>query len=225
VVLKIGVHLWLLSRLRPAMNSHVSSPRSFIITFLFITPYLVEEFRYGNAQFFIVALTAVALFQARDRPLLAASCLGLAISVKVWPLFFVPYLAARWDWTVVKCTMAFVLILAILPSLYFGFGCNLHLLGQWFNQEFHTQLGESEIWFPNQSLRGVMMRYLTVIDYSQVPDSNYAQINIAALDPSTVRRAWALLAGSAYAAFLFVAYRRRRSDGWLDAALAFCLLA
>jgi len=34
------------------------SRRYAVISFLLITPYLVEEFRYGNAQFFVVALTA-----------------------------------------------------------------------------------------------------------------------------------------------------------------------
>ena len=69
------------------------------------------------------------------------------------------------------------------------------------------------------------MRYLTVIDYSQVPDSNYSQVNVAALDPAAVLRVWLILAGAAYAAFLLIAYRRRNGDGWLDHALAFCLLA
>jgi hypothetical protein len=240
VVLKVAVLVWLLREivergLKPATTNvdkqpgmHVAAgfnPRSFLIPLLFITPYLIEEFRYGNAQFFIVALTAVALLRARERPIFAAGSLALAISIKVWPLFFVPYLAVRRDWKVVGYTMGFVILLAILPSVYFGFSGNLHLLAQWFAQESHTQLGESEIWFPNQSLRGVMMRYLTVIDYSQVPDSNYAQVNFASLDPAAVRQAWMLLAGTAYAVFLFITYRRRNGDGWFDHALAFCLLA
>src|SRR5207249_4760610 len=111
-------------------------PRSFLVPCLFIAPYLIEEFRYGNAQFFV----------------------------------FVPHLAARRDWKVVAHTLGFVALLGLLPSVYFGFRGNLNLLGQWFSQEWHTQLGSSEVWFPNQSLRGVLMRYLTVIDYSQVPD-------------------------------------------------------
>jgi hypothetical protein len=186
---------------------------------------LIEEFRYGNAQFFIVALTAAALLIASERPMFAAGSLALAISIKVWPFFFVPYLAVRREWKVVVYTLGFVILLAILPSVYFGFSGNLHLLSQWFAQESHTQLGESEIWFPNQSLRGVMMRYLTVIDYSQVPDSNYVQVNFASLDPAAVRQAWMLFAGAAYALFLINVHRRRNGDGWLDHALAFCLLA
>ena len=55
--------------------------------------------------------------------------------------------------------------------------------------------------------------------------SNYAQVNVAGLDSAMVRLIWMVLAGSAYAAFLFIANRRRESDGWLDHGVAFCLLA
>src|SRR5207237_1151481 len=69
------------------------------------------------------------------------------------------------------------------------------------------------------------MRYLTVIDYSQVPDSNYAAVNVASIDPATVRSLWLTLAAGIYCGFLFLSNRRRRSDGWLDHGLAFCLVA
>ncbi len=195
-----------------------------IISFLLITPYLVEEFRYGNAQFFVVALTAASLLLVREKPVLSAASLALGISIKVWPLFFVPYLAARRDWKVAGYTLGFVVLLAILPSLYFGFFGNVDLLGQWFSQESQTQLGNSEIWFPNQSLRGLLTRYLTVVDYSQVPDSNYPQVHIAALDPGLVRWIWLIVAAAAYTALLVAACRRRNTNGWLDHGLAFCLL-
>jgi Glycosyltransferase family 87 len=191
---------------------------------LFIAPYLVEEFRYGNAQFFIFALTAAALLLARERPAPAAACLALAISIKVWPLFFLPYLAIRRDTKLVAYTLILVVALALLPSFYFGWNGNLHLLSQWFGQEFQTQWSQSEIWFPNESLRGVLMRYLTVVDYSQMPDSNYPQVNVVAWDPSLVRFLWIVLAGGIYAMFLFFANRRRASAGWMEHGLGFCLV-
>jgi hypothetical protein len=143
----------------------------------------------------------------------------------VWPVFFIPYLAVRREWKTVAQTLAFAIFLSLLPSLYFGLSGNFDLLKQWYAQESQTQLGKSEIWFPNQSLRGVLMRYLTIIDYSQVPDSNYAAVNIAAMDPARVRLLWMIAAGAIYAGFLLLAYKRRKSNGWLDHGLAFCLLA
>src|SRR2546425_935893 len=99
VVLKIFV-LVALVRSIVERTGAVPRPPSFVIPLLFITPYLIEEFRYGNAQFFVFALTAAALLMNRERPVLAAGSLALAISIKVWPLFFVPYLAVRRGWEV-----------------------------------------------------------------------------------------------------------------------------
>lgn len=225
VVAKIALLVWLLRAIRAKYFNSRSSPRFYLLSFLFIAPYLIEEFRYGNAQFFVLALTIAGLLILDEHPVLAALSLGLAISVKVWPAFFLPYLLVRRNWKQAAWTLGFVLALALVPSLYFGVSKNFDLLGQWFVQESHTQLSENEIWFPNQSLRGVLMRYLTVIDYSRVPDSNYAQVNIAAMNPETVRILWMALAGVSYLGFLFLANRRRSGDGWLDHALAFCLVA
>ena len=218
VVLKIAI---LERGLKPA----TTWSGAFVVPLLFITPYLIEEFRYGNAQFFVFALSAVALLLERKRPVLGAASLALGISIKVWPLFFLPYLAVRRNWKLVGYTLAFVAVLAMLPGFYFGFGRNAGLLKEWYAQEMQTQFGESEIWFPNQSLRGALMRYLTFIDYSKVPDSNYAQVNIVTLDPEIVRLIWLLIAFTVYVGFLWLANRRRETGGWLDHGLAFCLIA
>jgi hypothetical protein len=225
LILKVAVLIWLVGAMQRARAVPEQPTTTTVLPgLLFIAPYIVEEFRYGNAQFFIFALTAAALLLARRKPLMAAGSLALAISIKVWPLFFVPYLAVRRDWKVVSCTMVFVVALALLPSFYFGVGGNFRLLNQWFAQEFHTQLNENEIWFPNQSLRGFLMRYLTVVDYSPVPDSNYPQVNIATFQPASVRLLWMILAGTIYLAFLFLADREKNGAGWVDHALGFCLL-
>ncbi len=199
-------------------------PKNWIVPVLLAGPFVIQDFRYGNAQFFVFALTAFALLLARERPLLSAGALSLGIAIKVWPAFFVPYLLVRKDWKVATWTLALTVVLTIVPSLYFGVGRNASLIGQWFRQEFATQTGKDEIWFPSQSLRGVLMRYLTVIDYSQVPDSNYRLVHVAAVDPQTVRVAWAAAAAAIYTMFLGIVYRRSGSDGWTEAGLGFCLV-
>jgi hypothetical protein len=202
-----------------------ASLTSAVIPLVFITPYIIEEFRYGNAQFFVFALTLAALLLKEKRPVLASASLALGISIKVWPLLFLPYLAMRRNWKMAGYTLIFVALLSMLPAVYFGLGGNFRLLQQWFAQEAHTQLSESEIWFPNQSLRGVLMRYLTVIDYSQVPDSNYPKVNISSVDPSLVKLIWFGISGVVYIGFLWLANRRRNLPDWLDQALALCLVA
>jgi hypothetical protein len=196
-----------------------------LIPLLLAGAYVIEDFRYGNVQFFIAALVFCSLLMAQERPRIAAAALGLGIAVKVWPLFFVPYLAARRDWKVAASALVLAAVLTLLPSIFLGLEGNLDLLRQWARQEFSTQLGESEIWFPNQSLRGALMRYLTVIDYSTLPDSNYPTVHVAGLAPRTVRRLWFVLAGAMYLGLLALARRRSNSTGLVEHGLAFCLLA
>jgi len=226
VVAKIGILILLFHVIRKRAPTYASSnsTRYASISVLFFAPYLIEDFRYGNAQFFVLALTIGGLLLLRERPVVAAASLALAISIKVWPLFFIPYLAVRREWKFVAQTLGFAVLFSLLPSLYFGLTGNSNLLKQWYAQESQTQLGKSEIWFPNQSLRGVLMRYMTVVDYSQLPDSNYVPVNVAAIDPARVRLLWVTVAGAIYTGFLFLTYRRRESNGWLDHSLAFCLL-
>ena len=197
---------------------------AWLVPLLLAGPYVVEDLRYGNAQGFIFALTGAALLLASSMPLLAAFALALAVSIKVWPLFFIPYLAVRREWKLVGSTLAITAALLLLPSLYFGFGGNLGLLAQWARQEFSTQTGQAEIWFPSQSLRGVLMRYLTVIDYTQVPDSNYPQVHVAELDPNMVRLLWMVLAGIGYCGLLWIAARKAERQYGLIDALAFAML-
>jgi hypothetical protein len=230
LLLKIAVLALLLRavfgrRLKPATTDAGISPHSLVVPVLLIAPYLIEDFRYGNAQFFIFALSAAALLCVEKQPILSAASLALGASVKVWPLFFVPYLAVRREWRAVGFTLLFLGLFAILPAFYFGFSRNFELLGEWFTQEGHTQLSESEIWFPNQSLRGELMRLLTTIDYSQVPDSNYAQVNVLSLNPSSVKLIWIVFSTTCYAGFLWLAARRRHVSDWLGQGLAFCLVA
>jgi hypothetical protein len=196
-----------------------------LVPLLLAGPYVVEDFRYGNAQFLVFALTAFSLLLSTTRPLAAGAALALGAAVKVWPLFFVPYLLLRREWKTVQWTAVILVILTLLPAFYFGFGRNVNLLAEWFDQEFRIQTGQDEIWFPSQSLRGVLMRYMTALDYSQVPDSNYPAVNAANFPPRTVRIVWFSTALAIYAGFLALAYSRHKREAWIVVGLAFCLVA
>jgi len=224
VILKALVLIVLVRALHSAM------PRQegfavWLVPLLLAGPYVVEDFRYGNAQFLVFALTAFSLLLSPKRPLAAGAALGLGIAVKVWPLFFLPYLLLRREWKTVQWAAIILVILTLFPSFYFGFSQNANLLAEWFNQEFRIQTGQDEIWFPSQSLRGVLMRYMTAVDYSQVPDSNYPAVNAANLPPATVRMVWFAMASAIYAGFLALVYSRHKKEAWIDAGLAFCLVA
>lgn len=222
----ISAKLGLLALLLAALVRRLpSGPRvaGWLVPLLFAGPYVVEDLRYGNAQTFIFLLTAGALLMSPRRVFMAAAALALAICIKVWPLFFVPVLAARREWRTAAWTLVLAGAFTLAPSLYFGLEGNGNLLAEWTRQEFATQSASSEIWFPSQSLRSVMMRYLTFIDYSKVPDSNYPLIHVALVDPAIVRVLWILLGGAAYAGLLEM-FRRNLGPPLLKEGLAFSLL-
>ena len=220
VILKCGA-LFLLIRALWNRLGQTPAKAAWLVPLLLAGPYVVEELRYGNAQSYIFVLTAAALLMLPATPVLAAAALALAISVKVWPLYFVPYLAAQREWKTVGWTLAIVVALLLVPALYFGFNGNLELLAQWTGQELSTQTGQAEIWFPSQSLRGVLMRFLTAIDYSQVPDSNYPLVHVATLDPSVVRVLWFALAVIGYFGLLILTTRGKPETFGVAEAIAF----
>ena len=190
-------------------------------------PYLAVEFHYGNAEFFAFALVAAALLLVESNPVLAALSLALGISIKVWPLFFLPYLLAGRYTRVVGLALAFAVGFAFLPAGYFGWRGNEVLLQQWAAQEFGVASAAGEpgiITFPSQSLHGELMRYLVSLDYSKLPDTNYPKFNLLALDARKVQWLWVVLAASGYAGLLLLA-RRRTTDAIAIDAVAFCGLA
>jgi hypothetical protein len=190
-------------------------------------PYLALEFHYGNVQFFIFALVAAAFLCLDERPVLAAVALALAISVKVWPLFFVPYLIMRRRFAVASLSLALSAGLTLLPASYFGWHANASLLRQWANQEFGvaTTAGEpAVIGFPSQSMHSVLMRLLVSLDYAKLTDANYSKLNFAAFDPRVIELLWMISAAGGYAGLLFLARRQPQTDNLTIHSVAFCAL-
>jgi Glycosyltransferase family 87 len=190
-------------------------------------PYLAVEFHYGNVQFFIFALVAAGFLCLDERPVLGAFALALAISLKVWPLFFVPYLMVRRRFAVASLSLALSAGLTLLPASYFGWQANASLLRQWASQEFGvvTTAGEpAVIGFPSQSMHSVLMRLLVSLDYAKLTDSNYSKLNLAAFDPRVIELLWLALAVAGYAGLLFLAHRQPESDNLTIHSVAFCVL-
>lgn len=189
-------------------------------------PYLAVEFHYGNVQFFIFALVAAAFLLLERRPFLAAFALALAISVKVWPLFFVPYLVARKRTAVAVSAVALTVLLTLLPAAYFGWQTNVSLLHQWAQQELGVASTAGEpglVGFPSQSLHSVLMRFFVSLNYAELTDSNYPKLNLGNFDPRAVEALWLALAAAGYLGLLLLA-RRARSNDLTVHAVAFCAL-
>ena len=224
-----GAFLWTLPKcfvlygLVRAQAARLGTLPNWWIVAAIAAPYVVMEFRYANVQFYVFALTAWALLLAVERPWRAAGILGVAIAIKIWPLFFVPYLAVRGQWRTAGGALCAAAALTLLPAAYLGWSANLELLAEWYAQESAIAATAGNIWFPSQSLFGVLTRYLSLINYSSMPDSGYWNLNVAALSAESVRVIWLGIALAGYLALLVAANRWRGALPQLH-ALAFCVL-
>lgn len=189
-------------------------------------PYLAVEFHYGNVQFFIFALVAASFLWIEEQPILASAILALAVSLKVWPLFFVPYLLARKRLLAGGLTLVLVAGFTLLPAAYFGWHANASLLHEWASEEFGIAATSGEpavIGFPSQSLHSMLMRSLTSINYAKLTDSNYPKLNFANFDPRAIELVWVVLAAAGYMGLLILA-RKTQSEELTLHSIAFCAL-
>ncbi|MGD0697212.1 MAG: glycosyltransferase family 87 protein [Terriglobia bacterium] len=172
------------SRLGPALG----------ISALLLLPYLLYELQVGNVQLFLVEMVCLALLLCDEHPIASSLLLGLATAIKVWPAFILPFLAARGRWRVGVQAFAATGAFTVLPGFWLGWTNLFHLLKQWFLQEQRINALLGDRWYPSQSLRGVMLRYLTRMDYSGLPDQNYRPVNFVSLPAWEVREFWLVLA-------------------------------
>jgi hypothetical protein len=172
------------SRLAPAL----------CLSAFLLLPYLLYELQTGNVQLFLVEMVCLALLLADECPFVASLLLGLATAIKVWPAFVLPFLGARGHWRIGVQSLSATAVFTVAPGFWLGWINLFHLLKQWFLQERRINALLGERWYPSQSLRGVMLRYLTRMDYSGLPDQNYRHVNLVSLPSWEVRQFWLTLA-------------------------------
>jgi hypothetical protein len=161
-----------------------------------LLPYLLYSLQAGNVQLFLVEMVCLALLLGDEHPFVASLLLGLATAIKVWPGFILPFLAIRGRkrWRIGVQALAATAVFTVAPGFWLGWTNFFHLLQQWFLQERRINALLGDRWYPSQSLRGVMLRYLTRMDYSGLPDRNYRQVNLLSLPSWEVRHFWLILA-------------------------------
>jgi len=194
-------------------------------TSLIAAPYLIEEFHYGNVHFFIVFLTVLALyFFEAGRETLSAAVLALAISIKVFPVFFLPYFLIQRKFRYVALTLLCIVLFNLLPGFYFGFSHNIELLETWYGRILINSEGHEFHGGINHSLKGVLQRYLSHIPYERrVTDQGYPNINVADLDSGSVQTLLYGITGAILLIMLFLCFRRHESME--DRLLAYGLIA
>lgn len=191
---------------------------------LLLLPYILHDIQLGNVQLFLVEMVCFALLLSGKRPVTSGALLGLATAIKVWPGFIVPFLVARRRWREGLLTVTFSGMFTIIPGFRLGMQNLFHLLEQWYFQEKQINALLGERWYPSQSLRGVMLRYLTQMDYSGLPDQNYRHVNFLRFPSWEVRQFWLLLAIALGIMALYWAYKSRSDRAAYSIFFCFLLI-
>ena len=227
------VALYLVAR---ALGRRLDFPQSgfwWLVPALLCAGFWLQELILGNVQFLVFAVVAAGFLSLERSERRGAFLLALGVTLKIWPLFFMPYVAVRKGARAAVLMGTFVAGLMLLPAAYFGWSGNVSLIRDWTSQERSLSTLAAETWFPGQSLAGIMQRYLTVMDYSKWPDRNYVQLHVLNLNPRLVEWIWYAVAGCAYLGLLWLARKTSElretespsSGGILLAdGLAFCAL-
>src|SRR5439155_6509961 len=142
------------------------------VSALVLMPYFVHELEKGNVQLLLVELVCFALLLCDEHPFISSLLLGLTAAIKVWPALLFPYLALRGRWRLGVYASLAAALLTVPPACSLGWKNLLPPLAQWYAQEKRINALLGDKWYPSQSLRGVMLRYLTWMDYSGLPDPN-----------------------------------------------------
>ena len=187
----------------------------------YMLAYVVLAIRYGNVQPYLIAMILTALMLSETYPVRSASLLALAISFKIWPLFFAPWFLRRGRRMVLVWLIPAMLVLWLVPLLVWTPARYLDLISQWFRSEFQGAGVNSEMWyFPGQSLRGILLRYLSV---SEPWTKGFPDVHIFSFSPAAVVRVWGVIAALAYAAASIAMLRSDHSKRWIWDGAAFAL--
>ena len=168
--------------------------------------YVVLAIRYANVQPFVICALFSGLILAGGRPVWSGLVISLAITFKIWPILFLPWLFPKGRRRALACTVLWLAILWIIPALAFGVQGYWAMLVQW--REAMTQIATtySEVYYVlGQSLFEVILR-----------DSAW----IHSVSPACMAHAAEALAAAIYFGVTWLMLRsdRRRLWAWDGAA-------
>ena len=195
--------------------------RAVVAAAAYMLAYAVLAVRSGNVQPCVIALILSALCLSESHRVAAASLMTLAISFKIWPVFFLPWFLHKERRMVLVWQIPALLLLWITPLMVWSPSRYIHLLQQWYTSELETATTNSELWyFPGQSLRGVALRYFTQSDpwLKGFPD-----LHMLSLPAATVVAAWKIIAAAVYMTICLAMLRSDRTKRWIWDGISFAL--
>ncbi len=187
----------------------------------FMLAYIVLAIRYGNVQPYVICALFSALILAERYPAWAGLLLAFAITFKIWPIFFLPWLFHRPRRKAATYSVLWLAALWISPLMVFGAHGYWSLLQQWYSAMRHLGTDYSEFYyFPGQSLRGILLRYFTPI--SPVL-KGFPIIHVLSLPPKVAVIAWGTLSLLIYCFTAIYMLRSGIRKLWAWDAVAFVL--
>jgi len=187
----------------------------------YMLAYLVLAIRYGNVQPFAICAIFASLMLAEKQPGWSGILLALAITFKIWPILFLPWLLRRTRLRAATYSLVWLIVIWMLPLPVFGASGYRALIQQWYGAisglgatypDVHYVLGES--------LRELMVRHFTAAApaLKDVP-----AFHILALSQSTVTIIWAVVSVAVYSWFAVCMLRSDVRKMWAWDGLAFVL--
>src|SRR5207248_1605127 len=128
---------------------------------------ILDDLNHGNVNLFILFLVIAGLTAYRNRhDLVAGLLLALAISCKITPALFLPWLVWKRAWrTLAGCTIGLALFFypGVAPGLRLGMEKNQEQLVSWYRGMVQPFLIEGKVTSEhvNQSLPGLVFRLAT----------------------------------------------------------------
>ncbi|MGH9582608.1 MAG: glycosyltransferase family 87 protein, partial [Bryobacteraceae bacterium] len=154
----------------------------------FLLAYVYLAVHYGNVQPFVIAWIFAALMLAKSHPRWAGLLLALSVTFKIWPVIFLPLLINRQRIRSAAWLASWTAAVWMLPLAVFGPAGYGTLLHSWYIAVQRVGDTYSEFYyFPGQSLRGILLRYLTPVN---PPLSYFPHINLLALPAKTAVHLW-----------------------------------
>jgi hypothetical protein len=186
-----------------------------------LAAYTVVALRNGNVQPYLVAMLFVALLLAESHGPVSAVLMAVVITFKVWPAMFLPWFLPRGRRVVLVWLVPATLLLWLAPLLVWTPTHYRDLLTEWYGAVSGASATKSEFYyFPGQSLRGVLLRYLSPLDSWR---TGFPDIHLVSLSRDVVIWIWEGAAATLYIGACGAMLCANRCRRWVWDGMAFVL--
>ena len=209
----------------------------YLVPNLAILAYVWSCYLLGQPTFLLLALLLAGFLALRAKRSWSAGALfALAAAIKAFPITVLAYLLYRRYWiATLSLLLSLGLLLLVLPASFRGWSGAQHDLARWvdgmlfqYDEKGIAQRPERSVAWKNQSLAGVLNRFLRKVDVDATrPPDKPVYVNLADLSFKTANAiiaGIALLLGLSYLAAMPPAAQRTRETDAIECAMLLLLM-